>query len=87
LPLHVPASLAPPPVQSVQPAPPLPHEVSEVPGSQMTPEQQPLGHDVPVHVHVPDTHCSPVGHSALAPQTQTPCVQPLASIESQAKQD
>jgi hypothetical protein len=36
-----------------QVAPPLPQEASAVPATQLVPAQQPLGHDVPSHTHVP----------------------------------
>ena len=36
--------------------PPVPHAEGEVPARQVVPEQQPDGHDVPLHTQAPLTH-------------------------------
>jgi hypothetical protein len=54
--------------QAVQAPPPSPHAVSSVPGSHVSPEQQPL-HDVGSQVQTPPLQSCPTAH---APEAHTP---------------
>ncbi len=52
-------------------APALPQFVSELPGRQLFPEQQPL-HEVLSHRHTPIEQCCPLEHCGPPPQVQVP---------------
>jgi hypothetical protein len=85
-PLHTPpAQLWEP--QSWQAAPPLPQVASALPGRHVIPEQQPFGHDVPSHTHVPPKQRCPVPQAApLVPQAQTPPDRQRSAVMPQAVQ-
>jgi hypothetical protein len=65
---------------AVHPEPPAPHIPVALPGSHVLPEQQPFGHEVPLHTHAPSTHTCSAVHFGPDPQTHAPALeQPLAS--------
>jgi hypothetical protein len=55
-----------------QAAPPLPQAELDVPATQVVPEQQPFGHDVPSHTQLPARQRCPEAHSEPAPQAHAP---------------
>lgn len=63
----------------LQADPPPPHAVLEVPGMHVDPEQQPPGHDVPLHTQEPLTHTWPDPHRGLLPHWQVPPTHPSES--------
>ncbi len=60
------------------------HVAQLTPGKQVVPKQQPLAHDVVLHVQLPATHCWPGAHALLTPQVHAPFVQLSARFGSQA---
>lgn len=52
--------------------PPVPHAIEVVPGWHLPWAQQPDGHVVELHTHVPPTHASPVAHGAPLPHRHAP---------------
>jgi hypothetical protein len=63
------------PAQFWQALPALPQLVLLVPGKQVVPEQQPLGHDVRSQVQTPVTQRWPAAHGPPAPHWQAPVVE------------
>lgn len=66
-----------------QAAPPVPHIVLELVRHTL-PSQQPLGHDVASHTHMPSMHRWPLAHGAPDPHAHEPAVQRSARSGSQA---
>lgn len=73
------------PGQLWQATPPLPHSLTEDPGRQVVPAQQPV-QLVPLHTHAPPTQACPDAQAALTPQRQLPLVQLSARSVLQAVQ-
>jgi hypothetical protein len=72
--------------QVTQATPAAPHRASER-DTQVAPSQQPLGHEVALHTHLPATHLCPAPQAAAAPHTQVPAAeQPSARVASQPTQ-
>lgn len=64
--------------------PAAPHAFGFVPGWQVFPWQQPVGHDVASHTHVPLEHAWPLPHAALPPQVQVPRAEQPSAVAPQA---
>ena len=60
------------PLQSWHMAPPLPQTVLLVPATQASPEQQPLGHEMPSQTHAPETQRWPPPQGTPVPHWQAP---------------
>lgn len=74
------------PLRQATHAPPsTPHELVEAVLHKF-PEQQPDGQDVPVHRHVPLTHCWPAAQIPPSPQAQAPPAHRLDRTGSHGKQ-
>jgi hypothetical protein len=71
-PVHTPAVHAWPEGHATQAMPAPPHWAAVLPGSQLLPLQQPLGHEAALHTHWPDTHRCPAPHAAPDPHWQPP---------------
>ena len=55
-------------------------------GLQVTPSQQPLGHEVASHTQLPPRHRCPAAHAGPVPHAQAPPTQASANTGSQAMQ-
>ena len=86
-PEHTPASHAWPDGHAWQSLPAPPHCAAVVPGSQVLPLQQPVGHEAALHTHCPETHRCPAPHAAPEPHWQPPeAPQPSLVLPSQPVQ-
>jgi hypothetical protein len=61
-----------PALQAVHAAPAPPHRLVWSPGSHTLPLQQPVGHDVPLHTHLPAWQTWPEPHAAFEPHVHPP---------------
>jgi hypothetical protein len=88
----VPHSHAPPLEQAFALAPHLTHPTPAVPHaaadgvSQTLPLQQPVGHELALHTHMPPAHAWPAAQAGPEPQEHVPSVQPSASARLHATQ-
>lgn len=71
--------------QATQTSPPVPQLASPL-GLQVTPSQQPLGHEVASHTQLPPRHRCPAAHAGPVPHAQAPPTQASANTGSQAMQ-
>jgi hypothetical protein len=60
------------PPQPTHAAPPVPQLAVVAGETHVVPLQQPAGHDVALHSHAPETHCTPLAQAAPAPQAHVP---------------
>jgi hypothetical protein len=63
-----------------QPAPPVPHAVTEL--LHTLPAQHPVAHEAALHTHAPPTHCWPAAHGAPLPHLHVPPLHVSASMGS-----
>ncbi len=69
-------------LQSVHEPPPVPQAIDE--GVVQTLFwQQPVGHEVASHTHLPPVHSCPVAHAVAPPQVQLPLAEQPSAVEPQ----
>ena len=68
------------PAQSWHAAPPLPQLAPVVPGRQVVPAQQPLGHEVRSHTHAPARQRWPAPHGTPAPHWHAPVAEQRSAL-------
>jgi hypothetical protein len=71
--------------QAAHAAPAAPH-ADAVRGTQVSPLQQPSGHEVALHTHAPPTQACPTAHASLEPHAHAPPRHASLRVASQARQ-